>query len=224
MVTSLAGRTQAPVPLPGEVRSGGFGGAAGLAAFLQEKGIGRLVDATHPFAAIIGRHAAEACVAIGIPRCRLLRPPWRPVAGDRWHEVETFEQAAALLPTLGRRALLTTGHEGLEHFEALSRMELVVRSIERPPALPAGATWIGTRGPFRFEDELRLLRERRIDVVVSKQSGGAATYPKIEAARALGLPVLMLARPAPPPGQVVETVEEAVAWLAQAEDLAGRST
>lgn len=209
---------------PGEVRAGGFGGSVGLANFILERRIVAVVDATHPFATTIGRHAARACEQTGVPRCRLLRPPWSPRAGDRWYLIETFDQAAALLPTLGRRALLTSGHQGLSALAAATGVRLFVRSIERPEQMPEGALWIGARGPFRLEDELRLMRGHGIEVLVSKQSGGRATYPKIEAARLLGLPVLMLNRPPPAPGPVVPSVDEALVWLAQLPDLAGRST
>lgn len=225
VVTSLAGRTAAPATLPGAVRSGGFGGPDGLAEMLGRDAISHLVDATHPFAARIGRHAADASGRLGVPRVRLLRPPWFPMPGDRWHEVGGVDEAAALLPGLARRVLLTTGHEGLGIFGRVPGIELVVRSIERPQDLPAGAVWIGARGPFRLADELALLRAEQIDLLVSKQSGGAATYAKIAAARQIGLPVVMLRRPEPPEGPIVPTVDAALAWLDQPEDArAGRST
>lgn len=225
MVTSLAGKTAEPVSLPGELRTGGFGGPDGLVRVLAHDSISHVVDATHPFAVQIGRHALQACARAGVLRVRLLRPPWSRLAGDRWHEVDCPDQAAALLPELGRRVLLTTGQEGLAVFGRVFGIELFVRSIERPRDLPAGAAWIGARGPFRLEDERRLLERARIDVLVSKQSGGEATYPKIAAARQQGLPVVMLRRPEPPPGPIVETVDQALAWLDQSEDArAGRNT
>ena len=225
VVTSLAGRTTTPADLPGELRTGGFGGPDGLVRVLQQDSISHLVDATHPFAARIGRHAASACTRAGLPRLRLLRPPWRKLAGDCWHEVAGAEEAATLLPSLGRRVLLTTGQEGLPAFARVPGVQLLVRSIERPPDLPADAAWIGARGPFRLESERSLLQNERIEVLVSKQSGGEATYPKIEVARQLGLPVIMLCRPEPPAGPIVETVAQAIAWLAQSDDArAGRST
>jgi precorrin-6A/cobalt-precorrin-6A reductase len=225
VVTSLAGRTGTPAALPGEVRTGGFGGPAGLVRALEEGLISHVVDATHPFAARIGQHAAVACEAVGRPRVRLLRPPWPRKPGDRWHEVAGVQQAATLLPMLGGRVLLTTGQEGLASFGQVPDVILFVRSIEPPPDLPAGAVWIGARGPFRLEDENRLLKSERIDVLVSKQSGGAATYPKIVAARQFGLPVVMLERPPLQAGPVVETVEQALAWLDQSDaSRTGRST
>jgi precorrin-6A/cobalt-precorrin-6A reductase len=215
-ITSLAGRTREPAALPGEVRVGGFGGAAGLEGFLRERAIGRVIDATHPFAARISANAALASAAAGVPRLRLLRPGWTPVPGDRWHEVADADAAARLLPTLGRTALLTLGHRDLAAFARLDGVRLVVRTIEPPgDPPPLDALWLTARGPFRLDEERALLERHRIDVLVTKASGGAATYPKLAAARELGLPVVTIARPAPPPGPVVESVAAALAWLGQ---------
>lgn len=227
IISSLAGRTRAPTTPPGEVRIGGFGGALGLAAFLDARAIDRVVDATHPFAVRIGRHAEQACSALSVPRLRLLRPPWRRVPGDKWTVVGDLAEAAQRLPSSGRRVLLTIGQRELDAFEGQDHWFLV-RTIE-PPLRPwRNAHWLSARGPFRLEDELALLREHAIDVLVTKASGGEATYPKLAAARALGLPVIMVLRPPPPPGPVVESVAEALAWLdaapAQAGRLGGRST
>jgi precorrin-6A/cobalt-precorrin-6A reductase len=214
LISSLAGRTRAPRPLPGEVRVGGFGGAAGLECFLRAQRIDRLIDASHPFARQIGEHAAQACSAAAVPRLRLLRPPWRPVAGDRWHDVGDLEEAARLLPALGRRAFLTVGHKEIGAFAALPDAWFLVRTIEPPAASPLPrALWLQARGPFTPEAELALLREHRIEVLVTKASGGEATYAKLIAAREQGLPVIMLRRPPPPPGPVVTTIAAALAWL-----------
>jgi precorrin-6A/cobalt-precorrin-6A reductase len=214
VVTSLAGRTRAPRDLPGEVRVGGFGGAEGLARFLRAHAIDRLIDASHPFAEQIGRHAAAACQAAGVPRLRLLRPPWRRHAGDRWIEVADLTEAARRLPELGRRAFLSVGHKDLAAFAGLADVWFLIRTIEPPERLPLDhALWLQGRGPFSLEAELALLRAHGIDVLVTKASGGAATYAKLAAARALGLPVLMLRRPAPPEGPLVATVAAALDWL-----------
>jgi precorrin-6A/cobalt-precorrin-6A reductase len=214
VISSLAGRTRRPRPLPGEVRVGGFGGAAGLERFLRARGIDRLVDASHPFAAQIGRHAASACRAAGVPRLRLLRPPWPRLEGDRWLEVGSLAEAARLLPEVGRRAFLTVGHQELAAFAGLERVWLLIRTIEPPAGEPLErALYLQARGPFALPDELALLREHRIDVLVAKASGGAATYAKLAAARTLGLPVIMLRRPPPPPGPVVSSVAAALEWL-----------
>jgi precorrin-6A/cobalt-precorrin-6A reductase len=226
LICSLAGRTRDPGPLPGELRIGGFGGVEGLMEFLERRAIDRVIDATHPFAAQMNRHAEEACRRAGVPRLRLLRPPWRPQPGDRWIEVSRLSSAAARLPGLGRRALLTVGQKDLEAFAGLRDVWLLVRTIEPPGLLPAASSlWIGARGPFTLEDELTLMREHAIDVLVTKASGGGATYAKLAAARALGLPVLMVRRPELPPGPIVQSVAEALAWLDEPQPRrAGRST
>ena len=213
-ISSLAGRTAAPRAVPGELRVGGFGGAAGLAEFLRARAVDRLVDASHPFAAQISRHAAAACRAAGVPRLRLLRPPWRPVAGDRWLEVASLAAAARLLPEIGARVFLTVGQKELDAFTGIPQVWFLIRTIEPPARVPlAQALCLQARGPFALPDELALLRAHRIDVLVTKASGGAATYAKLAAARMLGLPVIMVRRPPPPKGPVVSSVAAALAWL-----------
>jgi len=214
VISSLAGRTAAPRALPGAVRVGGFGGAAGLEEFLRARGVDRLVDASHPFAAQISRNAAVACRASGVPRLRLLRPPWPKQPGDRWHEVDDLAAAAALLPQIGRRAFLTVGHKELAAFAGLERTWLLIRTIEAAAGVPPErALCLQARGPFASGDEVALMRRHRIDVLVTKASGGEATYAKLAAARSLGLPVIMVRRPPPPAGPVVSSVSAALAWL-----------
>jgi len=214
VLTSLAGRTRTPRALPGAVRVGGFGGPEGLERFLRAERIERVIDATHPFAARMSANAEHACRAADVPRLRLLRPAWRAGPGDRWHEVESMAEAAEPLPSLGRRAFLSVGGTDLAAFASCRGVFFLVRGIERPTNLPLqDALWICGRGPFRLEAELELLRAHRIEVVIAKASGGAATWPKIEAARELGLPVIMQRRPPPPPGPVVADVREVLIWL-----------
>ena len=212
---SLAGRTRRPATVPAAVRSGGFGGPDGLAAYLREAGIGLLVDATHPYAAAISAHAAIACNLASVPRLVLHRRPWSRQPEDHWVEVPDAESAARALPALGKRVLLTVGSRGLAPFIREEDIAFVVRAVEPPaPALdPARFEVVLARGPFDFDSERRLLESRAIDVVVSKNSGGEAAQPKLEAARALGLPVVMIARPPPPSGERVETVAAAKAWI-----------
>ncbi|MFI1372428.1 cobalt-precorrin-6A reductase [Streptomyces longwoodensis] len=199
VTTSLAGRVSRPGALDGEVRTGGFGGAGGLAAWIRDQDVTAVVDATHPFAAGITANAARAAAATGIPLVVLRRPGWSPGPGDRWHDVPSLEAAAALLPSLGRRALLTTGRLGLATFAHVTEVHFVVRSVEPPePPLPADTRLVLARGPFTLADELALLRTHRVDVLVTKDSGGAATSPKLAAARTLGLPVVVVRRPALP--------------------------
>jgi precorrin-6A/cobalt-precorrin-6A reductase len=147
-----------------------------------------------------------------VPRLRLLRPPWRRQAGDRWLEVADLAEAARRLPGLGRRAFITVGQRELGAFAGLEGVWLLVRTIE-PPADPPPGHWLQARGPFTLEAELELLRAHAIDVLVTKASGGEATHAKLVAARTLGLPVLMVRRPPPPPGPVVATVADALDWL-----------
>jgi precorrin-6A/cobalt-precorrin-6A reductase len=215
VLASLAGRTRDPAPLPCPVRTGGFGGAEGLAAALRDGGHALVVDATHPFAAAMPGHAARAAAAAGVPRLRLVRPPWRPVPGDDWVAVPPIAAAAAALDRLGsRRALLTVGRQELAAFAGVGA-GLVVRSIDPPdPALLPGAAVVLGRPPFAEAGEAALLAAHGVDTLVTRNSGGAATAPKLAAARAAGVRVVIVERPAPPPGPVAETVDEAAAWVA----------
>ncbi|MFF9275482.1 cobalt-precorrin-6A reductase [Streptomyces griseosporeus] len=217
VTTSLAGRVARPGAVDGDVRIGGFGGAEGLAAWLREHRVDALVDATHPFAASITAHAARAAAATGTPAVVLRRPGWRPVPGDRWHEAASLAEAAALLPGLGHRVLLTTGRLGLAAFAHLTGLHFVVRSVEPPePPMPPDTEVLLARGPFTEADETALLRERRIDVVVTKDSGGEATAAKLTAARTLALPVVVVRRPPLPDGvMTVPDVAGALEWLAR---------
>jgi precorrin-6A/cobalt-precorrin-6A reductase len=221
VTTALAGRTEAPGPLPGAVRIGGFGGASGLAAYLVEAKIDLLIDATHPFADRIAAHAHIASEQTGVSRLVLERPPWRRDPLDRWIEVEDLTGAAAAVARVGRRCLLTVGASELDAFAGLAQVHFVVRLIDPPSqALPlASYEVVLGRGPFALAGERELLRRHRIDVLAAKASGGAATEAKLIAAREAGLPVVMLRRPKPEPGPRVGTAEAALAWLE--ERLAG---
>ncbi|MFD8236304.1 cobalt-precorrin-6A reductase [Streptomyces sp. NPDC059696] len=201
VTTSLAGRVTKPGALAGEVRTGGFGGAAGLARWLRDEGVDVLVDATHPFAEVITANAAGAARETGVPAVVLRRPGWRPGPGDRWHAVPSLDAAAELLPRLGRRVLLTTGRLGLASFAHLTDLHFVVRSVDPPePPLPPDTRVLLARGPFTVPGETALLREHRVEVLVTKDSGGAATAAKLTAARDLELPVVVVRRPPLPDG------------------------
>jgi precorrin-6A/cobalt-precorrin-6A reductase len=220
VTTALAGRTRHPGPLAGHVRIGGFGGAAGLGAYLVEHAIDRLIDATHPFAAEISRSARLAAERAGVPRLMLVRPRWRRHPLDRWIEVESIEAAAVLVGRVGRRAWLTVGAGAVAPFGAANGVRFVVRLIDPPRErlpLPDHEVVLG-RGPFGLAEERRLLQRHRIDVLVCKASGGAATEAKLTAARELGLPVVMVRRPPCEPGLAVETVEAAFDWLGGLQD------
>lgn len=215
---SLAGRTRAPTLPAIPARRGGFGGAAGLADYLRAERVDAVVDATHPFAAIISANAAEAARLAGVPRLAILRPEWAPQPGDRWNEAASMEAAAAALGAPPRRVFLTVGQQELAPFRDAPQHDYLIRSVEPPDpaALPPRARCIAARGPFLEPDERRLLLEAAIEVLVTKNSGGAATAPKLAAARALGIPVVMVARPPPPPLPHAAGAAEALDWLHQA--------
>jgi precorrin-6A/cobalt-precorrin-6A reductase len=216
VVSSLAGRTQQPfTPKTGTVRIGGFGGAAGLAAFLLDRPIDLLIDATHPFAAQISANAAVAAAECNVPYLMLVRPAWEAGSGDRWIEVASHSEAAIALLGQSQRVFLTIGRQELAAFAGLDAIWFLMRAID-PPALntpvPKGKLLLA-RGPFTLEDERQLLLEYQIDTIVSKNSGGGATYAKIAAARELGIPVVMVQRPPIPDVEQVADVEGAIAWL-----------
>lgn len=212
---SLAGRTESPVAQGVPVRSGGFGGADGLAAYLREAGIDLLIDATHPYAAQISANAAQASRLTGVPILALRRPGWKPVDGDRWTQVDTTGDAVHALGSTPRRAFLALGRQEVAAFEAAPQHHYLIRSVDpvEPKLAVPDATYLLARGPFREADERALLEEHRIDGVVSKNSGGEATYGKIAAARALGIEVVMVRRPILPEVPSAETVEALAAMI-----------
>jgi precorrin-6A/cobalt-precorrin-6A reductase len=214
VLSSLAGRVAEPVLPEGDVRIGGFGGPEGLADWLATHRPRAVVDATHPFAAQITAHAAAAARAHGTPLLRLHRPGWTPQPGDSWRFVDSLSEAAAAVAGY-RSVFLTTGRQGVRAFADLPG-RVLVRSVDPPDEpLPSGATLLLDRGPFSVADELALMREHAVDVVVTKDSGGHMTEAKLSAARELGLPVVLIRRPALPDGvTVVGTVEEALTWVA----------
>ena len=217
VTTSLAGRVAAPRLPAGDVRIGGFGGPEGLARWLREHAVDALIDATHPFAGTISHNAAQAAATAHVPLLALRRPGWVPARGDTWHRVGSLDEAAAALPALGHRVFLTTGRMGLAHFAHLTDLWFLMRSVDAPePPYPPRMETLLARGPFTLEDERELLRRHRIDVVVTKDSGGAATAPKLTAAREAGLPVVIVERPPVPEGvPVAPTPEAAAQWVAE---------
>jgi precorrin-6A/cobalt-precorrin-6A reductase len=210
---SLAGRTTAPLTQPVPTRSGGFGGVEGMVEFLRAKRVEVLIDATHPYAARISANAARAAQRTGTPLIAVRRPPWTAVTGDRWTEVADSRAAVRAIGATARRVFLALGRQDLEAFAAAPQHHYLVRSVEPVTLCVPSACYITARGPFEEAAELDLLRSNAIEVVVAKNSGGAATYGKMAAARALGIPVLLLQRPANPGGESVETVEQALSWL-----------
>ncbi len=232
VITSLAGRIETAGILgggrnsgiPGEVRIGGFGGPQGLGDYLKQQQVDWLIDATHPFAATISRNARLACEAREVERIVLDRPPWRKQPGDQWVELPDMTAVAESLPWVGRRVFLTLGAGGLEAFArqrqpGRSKSWFLVRLV----SLPEKPLALGTegedyeivlgRGPFSLDEERRLIERHRINVLVAKMSGGAATEAKIIAAREAKIPILFLSRPPPEPGPRLERMEDILAWL-----------
>ncbi len=216
-ITSLAGRLSSRRRLPGRIRVGGFGGVDGLIEFLKSEQIDAVVDATHPFAAIISSHAYDACLLAEVPRLALIRPPWQPEPTHPWVEAVDLDDAAALLPKMSKRAFLTIGRQGLDAFSKVEGVWLLVRLIE-PPAnalqLPEHLVIAG-RPPHSIEDEMALMGEHRIDTLVCKQSGGSVTETKLIAAHRIGVHTVMINRPLPEPGPTAGSVAAAIGWIEQ---------
>jgi precorrin-6A/cobalt-precorrin-6A reductase len=214
IISSLAGRVPEPALPIGPVRIGGFGGVDGLRRWLQEERIDAVVDATHPFAATMTAHAAEVCGELRIPHLVLARPAWDPGTAI----IVTSDTEAAEIVTRQRysRVFLTTGRSGVSAF-ADSDAWFLIRAVTEPDAavLPRHYQLLLSRGPYHYDDEFAIMREHRIDALVTKNSGGDMTRAKLDAAAALGIPVVMVARPRLPAGvAAVGTVQEAADWVA----------
>ncbi|MEL6216869.1 MAG: cobalt-precorrin-6A reductase [Pseudomonadota bacterium] len=212
---SLAGRVERPRDLPLPMRVGGFGGAVGLADYLRSQSTTHLVDATHPFAAQISASAVEASQRSGVPLIALTRPSWVPELGDTWTYVKDVDAAVHALAGPARRVMLAIGRQNLKAFAAQAQHTYLLRTID-PLAEPAPFPHykaIVARGPFDEASDLDLMRTHNVDVVVSKDAGGEAAYPKIAAARRLGLPVVMIERPPVPQRREVHTMEAVLDWV-----------
>lgn len=212
---SLAGRTAQPAPQALPTRIGGFGGIDGLVRYLRDEKIVAVIDATHPYADQISAHAVAACGRAAIPLASLVRAPWTRQAGDQWIEAVDTRAAADAIGRDPRRVFLTIGRQELAVFASAPQHHYLARIIDAPSddALPPNLSLVQARGPYDLAAETALLRDRRIEIVVSKNAGGEATYAKIEAARELGLPVVMITRPHKPAGHVTAKPEDAIAWL-----------
>lgn len=213
-IASLSGATRDPEALPIPTRSGGFGGEAEFARYLDDAGITAVLDATHPYAARITARTAKVCQSRGIPFLQFLRPGWIPEPGDNWTEIACEEDAAKHVPP-GATVFLGTGRQTLERFANLAGCHVICRQID-PPSGPfpfAGGEFLIGRPPFSVDDEVALFSRRNIDWLVVKNAGGAASRTKLTAARLLGIPVLMLARPPKGNWPIVDTVDAAMDWV-----------
>jgi precorrin-6A/cobalt-precorrin-6A reductase len=196
VISSLAGRVSQPKLPLGIVRIGGFGGVTGLVSYLADENIKVVIDATHPFAAKITGNAEAACNALSIPLIALQRPPWEPEKEDLWCTVPDVQAAVSVVNHKHNRVFLSIGRQDLGAFSSCGEAWFLVRAIDEPTEkLPANSKLILRRGPFSLDDELELLRSESIGLVVSRNSGGTATYSKIQAARVLQIPMVMIDRP-----------------------------
>lgn len=212
---SYAGRTAQPRGQPVPVRVGGFGGVAGLVDYLRTEGVTHLVDATHPFAATMSGNAVGAAREAGVAHIMLTRPPWVEREGDRWTHVADMAGAVAALKGEPRRVMLALGRMHVDAFAAQSQHHYLLRFVDRPelpPPLPDHALVVD-RGPFTVEGDMALLRDHRIDLLVSKNAGGKGAEAKLAAARALGLPVVMIDRPPCPAARVTHDLAEVLDWI-----------
>jgi precorrin-6A/cobalt-precorrin-6A reductase len=214
-VYSYAGRTKVPLPHELPTRTGGFGGADGLADFVRRESITHVIDATHPFAAEMSRHAVMACTAAKIPLIALERAPWAREASDNWIDVSDIAAAVAALPEKAARVFLAIGRQHIAPFATKPQHTYTLRFVDAPDgALPLPeAKVIVARGPFSLESELELMRSRGIEWIVARNSGGTGARAKIDAGRALSRPVIMIARPELPERPQVQSVDDVLAWL-----------
>ncbi|WP_421701741.1 cobalt-precorrin-6A reductase [Aliiroseovarius sp.] len=212
---SYAGRTLSPVAQPLPTRVGGFGGVDGLSAFLKAEGITGVVDATHPFAAQMSRNAVAACAQAGVPLAGFERAPWQAAEGDNWRAVPDLEGAVAALPDVPARVFLAIGKQNLGVFAVKPQHHYLLRLVDPPEgalALP-NARAVIARGPFDVAGDTALLKDHRVDLIVAKNAGGTGARAKLDAARVLGLPVVLIDRPRVPARTVLSRMDEVLHWL-----------
>ena len=212
---SYAGRTEAPRAQPVPVRIGGFGGVAGLAEYLRDHRVTHVIDSTHPFAATMSANAVAAAREVGVPLLALTRPAWQPTPGDRWTRVAGIAEAVAELGCPPRRVMLALGRMHVEAFCAQPQHHYLLRFVDAPDAPPAlpRHTLVVDRGPFTVEGDARLMQDHGTELVVCKNAGGPGAQAKLIAARQLGVPVLMIDRPALPPRREVHDPQDTLTWL-----------
>jgi len=214
-IYSYAGRTATPVPQPLPTRVGGFGGVDGLASYLKQEKITHVIDATHPFANRISGNAVEACAIASTPLIAYLREPWTEIPGDQWKHVDGFENAARVLPNQPARIFLAIGRQHLAPFAAKPQHFYLLRLVDvldTALALP-NTEIVVARGPFTLEGDLVLLRDHGITHIVTRNAGGEGAKAKLDAARVLGLPVIMIDRPNLPERRTAQSVDEIMRWL-----------
>lgn len=219
VVASLAGATKEAARYACETRTGGFGGAREFEDYVLRESFDMVIDATHPFANRISSRTYASCQKLKIPYLQLMRPPWDPIAGDTWHMIDAARDARNLIDK-GARVFLATGRQTLPDFANLSDCHLICRQIDPPDGpfpFPNGEFLVG-RPPFSVEDEIKLFQELDIHVLVVKNAGGQASRSKLDAARHLKIPVVMIKRPAPLNAETVTSVETALDWVAQYAD------
>ena len=218
-IISYAGRVERIRPQPIEKRIGGFGGVDGLARYISDNQISHVIDATHPFAARMSHNAVEACHQTGTPLAALTRPAWVKESGDKWHHVPDINGAVQALDSMARtprRIMLAIGRMHIDQFTCQPNHFYLLRLVDAPDEAPDFADYAlaVSRGPFTFEADKALLEQHQIDLVISKNAGGKGAYAKIEAARALGLEVIMIDRPALPDRTELHSSEAVMSWLA----------
>lgn len=219
-VFSYAGRTKTPVRQPLPQRIGGFGGVAGLSRYLNTEAITHVIDATHPFAAQMSRNAYQACAHAHLPLIRLERPAWRATDADEWTHVAQLQDAVAALPDAPARVFLAIGKQHIGLFAAKPQHHYLLRLVDPPEgALPLPSTSVViARGPFDTAGDTQLMRAHGITHIVAKNAGGRGAQAKLDAARALGLPVILAERPVLPTDHIAQSTDEVMAWLGHVAD------
>lgn len=213
-IYSLAGRTEKPLAQALPMRLGGFGGVEGLVQYLRAENVSHVVDATHPFAAQMSKNAIAACAETGVKLLALERPGWTETTADHWIRVADLAAAVAALPTSPARVFLAIGRQHVAAFSARPEHHYLLRLVDPSPVtLTAPHQVVIDRGPFSTKGDITLLQAHKITHIVAKNAGGSGAVAKIEAARALGLPVILIDRPFIPERPIAETPQQVIEWL-----------